>query len=79
MKMSVSLFLMLSLMLLPNIDSFKVLKSQIKVGSFNESMVSGARLLDERRLKVKDITLCIRFNLKVRHAAANTPPSYIAK
>ncbi len=47
------------------LEAIRVLKSRIKVGSHDPDEISGARLLDERRIKVRDVTFCIRFNLPV--------------
>ena len=39
--------------------------TQIRLGDSDPDAISGARLLDERMVKVTDLTLCIRFNFQL--------------
>ena len=42
----------------------KILRSQLELEDYGK-YISGAHLLDNRRVNIKDITLCIRFNFPV--------------
>ena len=42
----------------------KVLRSEVKLENYNKEL-SGAKLLDGRKVSVKDVTFCIRFNYKL--------------
>lgn len=42
----------------------KVLESTLPM-SLDGQAISGARLLDDRKVKVEDISLCMRFNYKL--------------
>ncbi len=65
-KCSAVLLLLLLLLLLARLpEAIKVIKSTIKVGTDDPDKFSGAKLMDDRRVKVHDFTFCIRFNLAV--------------
>ncbi len=41
-------------------EPIRVLESLVKLGDNSEDAISGARLRDDRRVNIRDITLCIR-------------------
>lgn len=44
----------------------RVLRSDIRLGDDREEVAySGAKLVDRRRVKVRDVTFCVRFNFQL--------------
>ena len=54
----------LLLLTLHSNHAVRVLKSQLELADYGKS-ISGAHLIDNRRISIQDITLCIRFNFKL--------------